>query len=150
MRRINKQDRRLLFIAACWDVLWFVLFFIVLSFVVAQAKADCIVSFGAEWCGPCQKMRPIEDKLRQEGYDIRYVDINNQPFLKKAYRITRVPTVVYLIETPYGNYEGGRMVGLADEAQLRAFCSQRVVVPLANPVTNAIRCLLGAPIIIGY
>src|SRR4051812_14114583 len=84
------------------------------------ARADQLIAFGAEWCGPCKSMVPTEDKLIHEGYRINRVDIDKNPKLAKAYRVSKVPTFVNVMELADGRcYETGRIVGACSEGQLR-------------------------------
>lgn len=142
------RNRRDWLSAALWDAAWLVVVAVVLSLIVRTAKADCVVVFSATWCTPCQQMRPAEEKLIGEGYDLRCVDIDQRPDLKRAYRIVRVPTVVYVAETATGTYELGRQSGLLTEDQLRWFCQPRRMLYNAQPVANAVRSILGLPILL--
>lgn len=150
VRKRNKLVSGEFIAAAIWDVvLWTAIALVALS-LIAYAKADCVVAFGASWCEPCRQMKPIEDKLRAEGVDIRYVDIDANPVLKRAYRVARVPTFVYVAETPTSNYECDRLVGLQTEQTLRQFCQPRVLLYDTQPVLNTVRWVLGFPVLLGY
>ena len=124
--------------------------FVLCCVVTADCYADYCIAFSASWCEPCRQMRPIEDKLRAEGVDIRYVDIDANPVLKRAYRVARVPTFVYVAETPTSNYECDRLVGLQTEQTLRQFCQPRVLLYDTQPVLNTVRWVLGFPVLLGY
>lgn len=150
VRKRNKLITGEFLLAAMWDVVFWSAVLALSFALIGYAKADCIVAFGASWCEPCRQMKPIEDKLRAEGVDIRYVDIDANPVLKRAYRVSRVPTFVYLAETPTGNYECDRLVGVQTEQTLRQFCRPRVLLYDTQPVLNAIRLTLGLPIWLGY
>ena len=51
-----------------------------------------VVDFFAQWCGPCQMLKPILEKLVQE-YDfaLAKVDIDQNPELANQYRVEGVP-----------------------------------------------------------
>lgn len=101
----------------------------------AIAQADCVVAFGADWCGPCREMRPIEAQLQREGYDIRHVDADKDPERVKAYGVGALPCFVALRETPRGWVETGRIVGKCSAGQLRRL----FVIPRATEAGAAVR-----------
>jgi len=77
-----------------------------------------MVDFTATWCGPCQILGPIVDKLATEfagKVNIGKCDIDKNPDIASAYGIMGVPTLVF--------FKGGEMVdqhvGLLPEAALR-------------------------------
>lgn len=56
-----------------------------------------MVDFYATWCGPCQRMHPILDQLKQQMGDrirIIKVDVDEQEALAGKYRIQSVPTLI--------------------------------------------------------
>lgn len=50
-----------------------------------------LIYFGAEWCGPCQQIKPA---LQNSGLNIRYVDIDSSPDMTRYYNIKNVPTII--------------------------------------------------------
>lgn len=57
-----------------------------------------MVEFGAEWCPPCKKMKPIiADLEKQYGgkVDIVYVDVDKYPELAEKYNISAIPVQVF-------------------------------------------------------
>ena len=51
--------------------------------------------FSATWCGPCQTFKPIMQELKDEGYDITFIDIDKDSGkLAKQYNIRSVPTTI--------------------------------------------------------
>lgn len=77
----------------------------------------CAVKFGAAWCGPCQMMEPLLQKMKNEFSGINYisVDIDDKPQLAKTYRIRSLPTVILLKE----GQEVTRLVGAVKTEPLR-------------------------------
>ena len=151
MRVLQKQKTRNAWItAAVFDVVAIAAIVCLLLALVATAQADCVVAFYSPSCPPCMQQKPTEEKLQAEGYDIRLVNIQERPALARAYRVGRIPCVIFVQETPYGNYEMGRLVGLQTEANLRAFCQPRAALINVAPVANAVRSVLGWPLLIGY
>ena len=75
-----------------------------------------LVDFFAQWCGPCQMLRPLLEKLAQE-YDfvLAKVDIDENPELANAYGIEGVPDVRIVSQ---GQVQPG-FVGVLPEPELR-------------------------------
>lgn len=60
-----------------------------------------VIDFYATWCGPCKKMAPFYDELKEKYSDkINFitVDIDQQPEIAKEYNVTAVPTFVIVDE----------------------------------------------------
>jgi thioredoxin 1 len=38
-----------------------------------------IIEYSALWCAPCKMMKPIMEELKQEGYDVEIVNIEENP-----------------------------------------------------------------------
>lgn len=150
VRKRNKLITGEFIVAAMWDVVFWSAVLALSFAIINYARADCLVAFWSPACGPCMQQKPIEQKLIAEGYDIRLVNVQEQPALVRAYRVGRIPCVVYLAETPTGNYECDRLVGLQTESTLRQFCQPRVLLYDTQPVLNTVRWVLGFPVILGY
>ena len=54
-----------------------------------------IVDFYATWCGPCQMLSPVLEKLSEEYTDIEFVKVNTDEFLELAeeYKIMSIPAL---------------------------------------------------------
>ena len=50
--------------------------------------------FSATWCGPCKAFKPIMEELKEEGYDITFLDVDKNSGLAKQYNIRSVPTTI--------------------------------------------------------
>ena len=50
-----------------------------------------VIYFGAEWCGPCQSIKP---RLQEAKLPIRYVDVDSSPQMAADYLVKTIPTVV--------------------------------------------------------
>ncbi len=52
--------------------------------------------FSAAWCGPCQTFKPTMKELASEGYNIEFVDVDEQGDLAIEFNIRSVPTTVIM------------------------------------------------------
>jgi thiol-disulfide isomerase/thioredoxin len=78
--------------------------------------ADGVYFFDARWCGPCQKMRPIVERLKREGLPVVDVNVDDRTDLRRGFGgIDSLPTFVLLIDSQ----EIERETGLQSEARLR-------------------------------
>lgn len=108
------------------------LFAIVLSTVGAQPRGE-VIDFSLVYCGPCQQMAPIVEKLAREGHPIRKVDGQQQPQLAEQYGVTRYPTFVLVVD---GKVQQRRS-GLMSEGELRSWLDQIPRTEVAtSPVVN--------------
>ena len=58
---------------------------------------SAVVKFGATWCGPCQALKPIMEKISDEMSDeikFFYMDIDSQPNTASRLAIRGVPTLI--------------------------------------------------------
>lgn len=79
-----------------------------------------LLDFTASWCGPCQTMSPIIDRLAQQGYPVRKVDVDQHRDVAQRFRISSMPTFVLLVN----GREVMRQEGMTSEAQLRRMLLQ--------------------------
>jgi|TARA_B100001059_G_C17652052_1_gene484994 thioredoxin 1 len=52
--------------------------------------------FSATWCGPCQTFKPIMKELVSEGYNIEFIDVDEQGEQAAEFGIRSVPTTVII------------------------------------------------------
>lgn len=57
-----------------------------------------IVYFSAEWCAPCKAIKPLVKKVKDEGHNVFFVDVDKEPLMTEYYGITSVPTLVGIKE----------------------------------------------------
>jgi putative thioredoxin len=80
-----------------------------------------LVDFFAHWCGPCQMLKPMLERLAQE-YDfvLAKIDIDANPELAQEYQVEGVPDVKIVVN---GEVADG-FVGVLPEPQLRGLMAQ--------------------------
>ena len=65
-----------------------------------------LIQFSASWCGPCQQLKPIIEKISNEKLDkidCYYHDIEAQPNEPTKYSVRSVPTILL--------FKGGKLLG---------------------------------------
>ena len=85
---------------------------------VEDSDIPVIVDFNADWCMPCQMMKPEFDALSDE-YEgkLKFASINsdNSPATSQKFNVSAIPCLVI---TKEGN-EIGRIVGFLPKAELK-------------------------------
>ena len=64
---------------------------------IIQSETPTLVDFYATWCGPCQQMHPILDKLKDKmGSTVRVVkiDVDKNQEVAAKFNIRSVPTLL--------------------------------------------------------
>jgi thioredoxin 1 len=74
-----------------------------------------LLDFTASYCQPCRQMLPVIQRMEQDRFPVRRVDISDEPDLSAKFRITGVPTLIVMVE----GREVKRFVGLTSESVLR-------------------------------
>ena len=66
--------------------------------IIFKGDKPAIVDCGTEWCGPCQQLHPIFEKLAAEysgQVDFFYIDADKEPALADVLGVTGFPTLFY-------------------------------------------------------
>ena len=50
--------------------------------------------FTATWCGPCKTFKPVVIELKEEGYSIEIIDIDEHQDISVKYRISSAQTMI--------------------------------------------------------
>lgn len=95
------------------------MFMMLMALVTESPASDTpdvlLLDFTASYCQPCKQMLPILQRMEQDKYPIRQIDITEEHELARKYNVDRVPTMVLLVE----GKEVKRFVGLRGEDELR-------------------------------
>ena len=66
-----------------------------------------LLYFSADWCGPCRQLGPIMEELKNEGYPVKKINVDDNPELSQQYGVRNIPTVILTVD----NVDKGRKIG---------------------------------------
>jgi S1-C subfamily serine protease len=98
----------------------------------SQAK---LLDFQADWCGPCQSMRPIVERLKENGCCVTEVNIDSNRELAAQFRVTSIPCFVTVVD----GKEIDRVVGVVSYERLTQRLQPQRRLPGPNQPTPAWR-----------
>ena len=86
---------------------------------VLNSKQPVLVDFNANWCGPCQMLKPIVDEISEEKKDYKFVSINidDNYELAEQYGILSIPCLVIMKD----GKETNRSIGFISKDELEKF-----------------------------
>ena len=63
---------------------------------VLNSEKKVLADFNADWCGPCQMLKPIIEELAETNDDIKVVSINidDEDELSEQYNVSSIPCLV--------------------------------------------------------
>ncbi len=68
--------------------------------VLEEKEKIVLVDFSAEWCPPCQAMKPILEEISEKYKEIKLgeVDVEKNVKLAQNYQIISIPTLIFFKE----------------------------------------------------
>ncbi|KAA1245198.1 thioredoxin [Aquimarina sp. RZ0] len=90
--------------------------------VLSQDK-PVLLDFYADWCGPCQSLLPIVEKLSVEYKDhieIRKINVDQNSELSAQFQIRSIPALFFIKDAKVVD----KITGLAQESQLIRFITK--------------------------
>lgn len=96
------------------------------AIVYGQESRGVIYDFTATWCGPCQQVAPVVEKLQREGLPIVKVDVDQHPEMQSKFGVQSIPTFILVID----GKEVDRTTGRLGESELRRLAAR---IPARTP-----------------
>lgn len=83
-----------------------------------QQYGKVMVDFWAAWCGPCRVLAPVVEEIALAHPEVRVakVDVDANPAVAARYRVSSIPTLVFLRE----GKEAGRQTGAVPRGVLES------------------------------
>ena len=78
-------------------------------------NSNQVLFFTATWCGPCQKMVPLIENLKKQGFPICVVDVDRNLDLAKQYKVETIPCFIVVSK----GVEVQRITGTQSEKVLK-------------------------------
>ncbi|MFC1728606.1 thioredoxin [Nanoarchaeota archaeon] len=87
------------------------------NFEKAIQEGKTLVDFYADWCGPCQRVGPIIEKLSEEYKDVKFIkaNVDESKELATKFGVMSIPCLVFIKD----GKEVDRIVGAASEEVLK-------------------------------
>ncbi|WP_437191882.1 thioredoxin domain-containing protein [Planctomicrobium sp. SH527] len=90
------------------------------AMVYGQESRGVVYDFTATWCGPCQQVAPVVEKLQREGLPIVKVDVDQHPEMQSRFGVQSIPTFILVID----GKEVDRSTGRMSESELRRMAAR--------------------------
>jgi len=99
----------------------------------ALKNGPVLLKIGAEWCGSCQKMKPILNKLATEyggKATIMAIDVDQSPKLADYFGVSSIPDFSVIVGTENGKYvymqQNGKVTQSRSQAKIVGLNDKRV------------------------
>lgn len=75
-----------------------------------------LLDFYADWCGPCQMMKPVVDEFKEKHPELKItpVNVDDEDELAEQYGVSTIPCFVLLKD----GEEAGRLIGVQNIKKL--------------------------------
>ena len=89
---------------------------------VLQSEKPVLADFNADWCGPCQALKPILEELAATNDKYKFVSINidDQDELAEEYDVASIPCLVIF----KNGEEAARSIGMKPREDLEDFLEE--------------------------
>ena len=94
-----------------------------------------LLDFNAAWCGPCKGMKPVVERLKQDGYAVKEIDVDLNRETAETFSVTSIPCLVVMDD----GREVDRVVGPVSYEHLVQRLKPSRWTPKANQPTPAWR-----------
>jgi thioredoxin 1 len=90
--------------------------------VVLKSKEIVLVDFNADWCGPCQMLKPIIEELAEKRNDVKIVSVNvdDEDLLAEKYGVSSIPCLVVFKD----GKEINRNVGFIQQEEIESLLGE--------------------------
>ena len=89
---------------------------------VLNSKTTVLADFYADWCGPCNMLRPVLEELSEENKDYKFVSINidEQDELADEYNVSSIPCLILF----KNGVEAARSIGFKPKEMIEDFLGE--------------------------